>query len=262
MPIGRLEPFDINSKQWPSYIRRVKQYIVLNEIKDDLCVPLLITVVGETTYSLMCDLCAPADPETKTFEELVRLVTDHLEPQRSEIAEHHMIRLRRQRVGESMTDYLQDLKHLATTCNFGTMLEENIRDQFVSGLANSAMRSRIFAERNIKYKEAVELALALEAAERHAEVSAATAAATTSGTGGDAGEGLHRTGDGRTHTSGGDARRPGRYSGPRADGGAPRGRTPAAAPGPSTSTQQCWRCGKPHRPERCRYIHYNCDECN
>uniref|UniRef100_A0A2A4JKQ7 Retrotransposon gag domain-containing protein n=1 Tax=Heliothis virescens TaxID=7102 RepID=A0A2A4JKQ7_HELVI len=117
----------------------------------------------------MCDLCAPADPETKTFDELVRLVTDHLEPQRSEIAERHMFRLRRQRAGESMTEYLQDLKHLATTCNFGTMLEENLRDQFVSGLANSAMRSRIFAEKNIKYKEAVELALALEAAERHAE---------------------------------------------------------------------------------------------
>ncbi|CAG9579692.1 unnamed protein product [Danaus chrysippus] len=31
------------------------------------------------------------------------------------------------------------------------------------------MRSRIFAERNIKFKEAVELALALEAAEKHAE---------------------------------------------------------------------------------------------
>lgn len=224
--------------------------------------PLLITVVGETTYSLMCDLCAPADPETKKFDELVRLVTDHLEPQRSEIAERHVFRLRRQRVGESMTDYLQDLKHLATTCNFGAMLEENLRDQFVSGLSNSAMRSRIFAERNIKYKEAVELALALEAAERHAEVSAATVAAgTTSGAGGDAGEGLHKADAGRPRGGGG--RRPGRNQGARADSGAvSRGGTSAAEPAQAASTQQCWRCGKPHRPERCRYIKYNCDECN
>lgn len=212
MPIGKLEPFDLNSTQWPAYIRRVKQYIVLNEIKEGLRVSLLITVVGEATYSLMCDLCSPAHPETKTFDELVKLVTDHLEPQRSEIAERHVFRLRRQNGSESLTEYLQNLKHLATTCNFGATLEENLRDQFVSGLANETMRSRIFAEKNIKYKEAVELALALEAAERHAEVSGATAAAavtssaaaTGSGTGGAAGEGLHQANVRRWSGGGGD----------------------------------------------------------
>ncbi|CAH2064487.1 unnamed protein product, partial [Iphiclides podalirius] len=127
----------------------------------------------------MCDLYSPCFPENKTYEELVKLVTEHLEPQRSEIAERHVFRLRRQRLGESLTEYLQALKHLAATCNFGkcntcSTLEENLRDQFVSGLANDAMRSRIFAEKKIQYKEAVELALALEAAEKHAELSGST----------------------------------------------------------------------------------------
>jgi AraC-like DNA-binding protein len=180
MPIGKLEPFNLSSKQWPAYIRRVNQYILLNEISDELKVPMLITVVGEATYSLMCDLCSPSFPEDKTYDDLVKLVTDHLEPQRSEIAERHVFRQRRQRMGESLTEYLQALKHLAATCNFGSAtLEENLRDQFVSGLANDAMRSRIFAEREIKYREAVELALALEAAEKHAEVSGTTRAGLT-----------------------------------------------------------------------------------
>ncbi|KAM3955191.1 uncharacterized protein ACR2FA_010934 [Aphomia sociella] len=212
MPIGKLEPFELGSKQWPTYIRRVNQYIKLNEIKHELRVPLLITVVDETTYSLMCDLCSPSHPESKTFDELVKLVSDHLEPKRSEIAERHVFRLRRQQTGEPLTDYLQTLKHLATTCNFGVNLEENLRDQFVSGLANEAMRSRIFAERDIKYKEAVELALALEAAERHAEVSAATTAgaasgAATAGSSAMAGDGLHqadvRRERGQRHDGGG-----------------------------------------------------------
>lgn len=128
MPIGKIEPFDLNSKQWPAYVRRVKQFILLNEIKTELQVPMLITVVGEATYALMCDLCAPEDPETKPFDTLVKLVTGHLEPQRSEIAERHVFRQRRQRAGETLTEYLQHLKHLAVTCNFGTKLEENLRD--------------------------------------------------------------------------------------------------------------------------------------
>lgn len=252
MPIGNLEPFDVHTKNWPSYIRRVKQYILLNEVKAELQVPLLITVVGESTYALMCDLCAPVNPENKSFTELVKLVSDHLEPQRSEIAERHVFRLRRQRAGESMAEYLQDLKHLATTCNFGANLEENIRDQFVSGLANPAMRSRIFAEKNIQYKEAVELGLALEAAERHAEVSAASAA-TTSGAGGELGEGLHSTDARRAAPAGGG----GGQRWPRTRPQGPQ-RQGAAA----TTQQRCWRCGKPHRPDRCRFANYNCDECN
>ncbi|XP_050358301.1 uncharacterized protein LOC126778723 [Nymphalis io] len=227
MPIGKLEPFDVNSKQWPAYIRRVKQYIVLNEIKEELHVPLLITVVGEATYALMCDLCSPALPETKNFDQLVKLLSDHLEPQRSEIAERHVFRLRRQRPGEPLMDYLHNLKHLATTCNFGSTLEENLRDQFVSGLVNEVMRSRIFAERNIKFKEAVELALALEAAEKHAEVSGATSVPTTAScAGGEGAEALHQASDRR-----GPARRPSAVAG---GGARARGRRDA-------DEVRCWR---------------------
>ena len=253
MPIGKLEPFDISSKQWPAYIRRVKQYILLNAITKELCVPLLITVVGEATYALMCDLCSPSHPESKTFEELNKLVSEHLEPQRSEIAERHVFRLRRQNGGEPLTEYLQSLKHLAATCNFGVNLEENLRDQFVSGLANEAMRSRIFAERNIKYKEAVELALALEAAERHAEVSAATAVGAASselvagGGGAVAGEGLHQAEV--------------RGARPRGGAGGGRGAAVAGGGGGGGGSQRCWRCGKPHRADRCRFANYNCDQC-
>lgn len=256
MPIGKLEPFDLSSKQWPAYIRRVNQYILLNKIEDNLKVPMLITIVGEATYELMCDLCSPEFPEAKSYEDLVKLVEKHLEPQRSEIAERHIFRLRRQRPGETLTEYLQALKHLASTCNFGkcktcSTLDENLRDQFVSGLANDTMRSRIFAEKEIKYKEAVELALALEAAEKHAEVSASgkttTAAdSAASGGGGEASEGLHFTRGGR--------------AGPRPRRARPAGAPAASAGEPAASS--CWRCGKAHTADKCRFRNYNCDECN
>ncbi|CAH2099490.1 unnamed protein product [Euphydryas editha] len=75
--------------------------------------------------------------------------------EQAERAERHIFRQRTQLQGESIRLYLQGLKHLAKTCNFGSNLEEN---QFVSGLYSEEMRSRIFAEKNIDYKRAVELA--------------------------------------------------------------------------------------------------------
>ncbi|XP_053618601.1 uncharacterized protein K02A2.6-like [Plodia interpunctella] len=254
MPIGKIEPFNLNAKQWPAYVRRVNQFMLLNEIKTELKVSTLITVVGEETYNLMCDLCAPKHPEEKTYEELVELVRAHLEPQRSEIAERHIFRQRRQKAGESLTEYLQALKHLAVTCNFGTRLEEDLRDQFVSGLASELMRSRIFTEKAIDYRKAVELALALEAAERHAEASGVSRQAATGSTdngGGAATEGLHAV---RARRGGG--------AGAGGARGPPQDAAGRGARGYVRDGAECWRCGKGHAANRCRFANYNCDNCN
>ncbi|KOB73878.1 putative tick transposon [Operophtera brumata] len=204
MPYGKIDCFDLSSRKWTKYVSRVKQFIALNEIKDSLHVATLITVVGEPTYDLMCDLCAPNKPETKTFTELA---------------------------GEELSLYLQTLKHLASTCNFAEKLEENLRDQFVSGLAGDEMRSRLFAEKDLDYKRAVELALALEAAETRGSAGAQGAASALVGA---PEPPVHRIGGG---------------------GGT------SAAHQARGSNQKCWRCGRQHPPDNCRYRRYNCDEC-
>lgn len=231
MPIGKIETFEMGEHNWETYIRRIKQFIALNAIEANLHVAMLVTHVGAKCYELMCDLCAPTPPEEKTFDELVDIVKNHLEPQRSEIAERHIFRQRQQQRGESISDYLQGLKHLAKTCEFKQTLEENLRDQFVSGLHSEEMRSRLFAEKNIDYKRAVELALALEAAERHAV--AATRVSSEDGCKGDAEDRLLRYGASKARGSLGEP----------------------LAQGP------CARCGRRHATAKCRYKAYTCDRC-
>ncbi|XP_060800357.1 uncharacterized protein K02A2.6-like [Amyelois transitella] len=240
MPIGKVHEFNLDGPgNWPAYVRLVEQFIKLNDIDNELRVATLLTHVGAATYALMCDLCAPDHPESKKFDEIVTLVKNHLEPKRSEIAERHTFRQRRQGEGESIGVFLQSLKHLATHCNFGASLEENIRDQFVSGLRSEEMRSRLFAEASLDYKKAVELALALEAAERHAAEAAGGSRAALWPAAGSARLGA------------GDAT---------ADSGLFRH---AAARGERPRTRvACWRCSKEgHTPNKCRYKVYVCDKC-
>ncbi|XP_075976035.1 uncharacterized protein LOC142976511 [Anticarsia gemmatalis] len=164
MPIGQLEYFDINTKQWSVYISRLKQYIVLNEIKNELHVALLITAVGDDTYTLMRDLCAPVDPENKTFEELVNIISEYIDPQASNITERLAFRSRSQRPEESVTDYLQGLKQLAFKCNFGLKLGDHLLEQFVFGLADDEVRKQILAKKPKGLKDTIELALSFEPA--------------------------------------------------------------------------------------------------
>lgn len=253
MPIGRIEPYNLGNSNWDAYVRRVNQFITLNSIDNALKVATLVTVVGAECYELMCDLCAPDTPESKSYDQLVALVKEHLEPDRSEIAERHIFRQRIQRQGENIREYLQALKHLAKTCNFGACLEICLRDQFVSGLVDEDMRSRIFAERGIDYKRAVELALALEAAERHAATACASAGSASArlyaAPQGQGDDGLHRISGAGAGGAGG-ARTSG--SGSAGSGGAGYGR----------AQRVCSRCGKSgHSDGKCRFKQYNCDSC-
>lgn len=241
MPYGKIEPFDVFSGQWSLYVRRVEQFILLNDIKDNRKVATLVTLVGDRTYNLMCDLCAPDKPEDKSFTELVQILKNHLEPQRSQYAEREIFRQRRQKAGESIVEYLQQLKHLAATCNFGENLEENLCEQFVTGLGSTEIKSRLLFDPKLTYKKAVELALGLEAAEKHVGRVSGRSSVVGGGLSGDFG-----SRDGGAVGGGGE---------PSADGvHALRG---AQAAGPV----QCWRCGKPHRADKCRFKNYNCDRC-
>ncbi|XP_047543258.1 uncharacterized protein K02A2.6-like [Vanessa atalanta] len=252
MPISKIEPFSVDSQNWDSYVRRLKQFITLNSIDDGLKVATLLTLVGGECYNLLCDLCSPDHPEDKEFDELVELLKHNLEPEKSEIAERHSFRERTQLQGESIRLYLQGLKHLAKTCNFGSKLEENLRDQFVSGLYSEEMRSRIFAEKDIDYKRAVELASALEAAERHAS----TAGAPVGGEGAGA-DALHRV------SGNGPAARA-RASGAGRSGGAGGAAASSGGGGDRAADARvpCARCGRAtHTPSKCRYKNFTCDLC-
>ncbi|KAJ0172113.1 hypothetical protein K1T71_012086 [Dendrolimus kikuchii] len=57
--------------------------LAIRRLNNELRVATLITHVGAATYQVMCDLCSPQHPESQNFEELVKLVRDHLEPKRS-----------------------------------------------------------------------------------------------------------------------------------------------------------------------------------
>ncbi|KAK9712815.1 hypothetical protein QE152_g24709 [Popillia japonica] len=127
----------------------------------------------------MVDLCSPKRPEEEGYQELVNIVQEHLQPTPPIIAERHKFRIRMQQKGESVTQYmaalkhlakscefkeslddnLRDqfaqymaaLKHLAKSCEFKESLDDNLRDQFVSGLQNEMVKQRLFAEKAINF---------------------------------------------------------------------------------------------------------------
>ncbi|XP_063542080.1 uncharacterized protein K02A2.6-like [Cydia strobilella] len=171
MSIGKIREFDIENGSWDLYCERLEMYFKANSVADDKQLSTLIAVVGDQCYELMTNLASPKKPSELTFKNLVALVQKHLKPKPSIMAERYRFRLRRQAAGESISQYVAELKKLARTCDFKETLADNLRDQLVCGVSGDVIRQRLFAEEDLTYaNRAVTLACSLEAAERDAAI--------------------------------------------------------------------------------------------
>ena len=100
--IGKIESFDDTNENWESYAERVKQFFLANNIDDAHKVPTSLSLIGGKTYALLRDLLAPTKPATKSFQEIVATLQEHLSPKPVEIAERFRFYKRNQHEGESM----------------------------------------------------------------------------------------------------------------------------------------------------------------
>ena len=57
-----------------------------------------------------------------------------------------------------MATFVAELRSLAEFCNFGTSLEEMLRDRIVCGINNSKIQRRLPAENTLTIGKALELA--------------------------------------------------------------------------------------------------------
>lgn len=77
---------------------------------------------------------------------------------------------RRQHEGESVADFVAFLRQLAEHCEFGTALEDMLRDRIVCGILNARVQRRLLAEPKLTLNKAVEVAQTAELAEKGARL--------------------------------------------------------------------------------------------
>lgn len=107
---------------------RVKLFIQANGIEDERKVVVLFSIIGGKTYDLLWNLLSPTDPKDKTFDELVKTLSDHFEPKPIVIAEHFHFHKQNHTADESVNQFMAELRRLARHCEFKTFLEEALRD--------------------------------------------------------------------------------------------------------------------------------------
>ena len=166
---GTLPEFRRDTEEFSAYLERVELYFIANEVAEEKQVPIFLNVVGGATYGLLRSLVAPASPKSKTLEELTALLKDHFEPKPNTIAERFRFHRRSQHQGESVVEYVAELRRLASRCAFGAYLKEALRDRIVCGLRSEPTQRKLLGEEALTLERAVEVAVSMESAQKHAQ---------------------------------------------------------------------------------------------
>ena len=165
--IGSINEYSLE-EDWSLWVEPLEQYYLANEVPQHKQVPLLLTLLGKDAYALLRNLCSPTKPSDLPLKRLIEILKNHLQPAPSIVMERYKFKMCTQQAGEDVKTYVANLKKLTTHCEFGTGLEDSLRDQFVWGVASENIKRRLLSEKDLTYQKAIDLAVSLEAAGRDA----------------------------------------------------------------------------------------------
>lgn len=159
--------FDANKDDWESYTERMDMYFTAYDIPRAKQTAMLLTKVAQE--QLIKNLCAPAKPSSKNYEEIVSIMQNHLCPKPSETSERYKFNKAKQEPNESVAKFAARLKALAINYGFSD-IDDRLKDQLVCGLTNHDAKTLLFCEENLTFQKAYKLAEMHEAAEKNAAI--------------------------------------------------------------------------------------------
>ena len=113
---GSLGQFNDAAEDRTSYCERLVEYFTANDIKsEEKRRVVLLSICGASTYQLIRSLVTPHRPgdKLKGFDEIVKLVRDHLTPASSCIVRRFHFNSRFQKEGEAVSKFVAELRRLS-----------------------------------------------------------------------------------------------------------------------------------------------------
>ena len=106
-------------------------------------------------------------PGTKTYDELVELVKDYLCPEPNIIVQRCLFNSRTRQPEESVGTFVNELRGIASKCEYGLQLNENLRDRLVAGVNNDIIQQRLLQNPGLTFQTALTTSFAMETAAKN-----------------------------------------------------------------------------------------------
>ena len=147
------------------WLQRFEAVAKWQGLVDDKLKYAFLASIGAEVYDLLADAVLPKEPSDFKFEELCIQVKTQLQPKKLPIAARYDFCRLKQEEGDTVKVFVRKLRNAAEDCQFGTQLEDRLRDQLVFGISNKEARCKMLTEdlTSLTLDKAIQLAIAHEA---------------------------------------------------------------------------------------------------
>ncbi|GBN34266.1 hypothetical protein AVEN_4143-1 [Araneus ventricosus] len=137
----------------------------------DKCAQILLNSIGASNYNILAALIAPKAPNELLYDDLLKVLENHLAPKRICLVSQHYFLLTYQKQNSSISDYVADLRSDIALCEFTVACECSknalvadifLRAQFICGIKDNWIKEQILQAELTDFNDIVDKAIALE----------------------------------------------------------------------------------------------------
>ncbi|KAJ8969122.1 hypothetical protein NQ314_001914 [Rhamnusium bicolor] len=161
---GHIQEFITTNSDWSVYKRRLQNYFSANDIKNDdrkRAILLIVSLLNEEAYKLIFNMCLPAEPEDKSYSNIVKLMDNHFKPVISVFACREKFFEDRKVPQESPKEFAARLRSLVAVCQFEGSEEigKALVNRFIIGYEAGSVKDRLYEEKkSVSFEKVVEIA--------------------------------------------------------------------------------------------------------
>jgi hypothetical protein len=151
---GSLQPYD-PSTDWKLYDLGLTNFFLANDIKaptgndPDRRVPILLATIGLRALGIIRSLCAPADPGTKSYADLLSLLRRHYTRTPSKALARQKLTEARQSETESIDEFMARLRELSLHCQYkNATLNEVLRVTLINEVRYESFKNKLLEAEN------------------------------------------------------------------------------------------------------------------
>ena len=123
----------------------------------------LLHVAGTDALEIYNTFNWESDDDKCKVDKITEKFDEYCNPRKNITWERHKFNTRNQQVGETIDQYVTDLKTKAQTCEFANLKESLIRDRIVCGIICDRTRARLLKDSELTLQKALDICRANEA---------------------------------------------------------------------------------------------------
>ena len=114
--IGTIAEYNPQKEDFYMYRKRLEIWMTVNKVKNADKANVFLALIGPQAFEIIVNMCMPDDPTSKSYEDLVKIAQNHFQVTRNTVTERVVFRECKQKSGESISQYIVDLKMLSRHC--------------------------------------------------------------------------------------------------------------------------------------------------